>query len=99
MTTTATTELTDIGPAIPPPSWCLPGTQPNTESTGDGHLWSWTREFENTWIACDDQIIDGRVMRTDPQIGHELLTFSAKRAREIARDLIAAADILEGSQQ
>jgi hypothetical protein len=62
-------QLTDLGPAPTPPAWCLPGTEPNTDSTGEGHLWSWVRDFgPNVWIECEDRIVDGRITRTQPQL-------------------------------
>ena len=39
--------LTDIGPATPPPNWCLPGTEPTwerlTEKFGGGTVCTWTK--------------------------------------------------------
>ncbi len=65
-----TDNLTDIGPAPTPPAWCEPGTQPTWDSVTDegGLIASWTRDIGNVWIACDDQIVDGRMLRSAPAI-------------------------------
>jgi hypothetical protein len=105
MTTTPTNPqppLTDIGLATPPPAWCLPGTEPEwyqlTEQAGGYAVCSWQRNVtDDVWIAAEDRIIDGRVMRTAPMILYweppaEGVTVA--QAREVAAGLIAAADVL-----
>jgi hypothetical protein len=47
--------LSDIGPASPPPPWCLPGAVPSTDSVGaEGELLSdWIRDVgDDVWIVC-----------------------------------------------
>jgi hypothetical protein len=66
-------ELTDVGPATPPPAWCLPDAEPRwerlTEEFGGGTVCSWTRTVsDDVWVAAEDRVIDGRVMRTQPRI-------------------------------
>jgi hypothetical protein len=67
--------LTDVGPATPPPSWCLPGTEPRwerlTEKHGGGTACFWSRDMsDGVWIECEDRVINGRVMRSEPRIMH-----------------------------
>jgi hypothetical protein len=96
---TTTDQLTDLGPAPTPPAWCLPGTAPNTESTGEGYLWSWSREFgEHVWIECEDTIANGRVLRGEPRIVYSEPPadgVSPAQAKELARALMAAAGELD----
>lgn len=68
-------QLADVGPATPPPPWCEPGTEPIweqlTERYGGVTICQWTRYFPagdpvaaDVWIAADDRVVDGRVLRT-----------------------------------
>lgn len=94
--------LTDIGPATPPPGWCLPDTEPEwnhlTEQAGGGAVCSWERRVsDDVWIAAEDRIIEGRVMRSAPRIFYwepPVEGVTVIRARELAAELIAAADVL-----
>ncbi|WP_029404177.1 hypothetical protein, partial [Mycobacterium tuberculosis] len=72
-------QLADVGPATPPPPWCEPGTEPIweqlTERYGGVTICQWTRYFPagdpvaaDVWIAADDRVVDGRVLRTQPAI-------------------------------
>ncbi|MGV0743850.1 hypothetical protein [Mycolicibacterium sp. XJ870] len=100
---------TDLGPTVPPPAWCLPGTQPHWDVIGSGRsvgvLCTWTRHFPEPqdpasalcWITAEDRIAGGRVIRTAPWIStdeHEVST--GEDARKLAAALLNAADVLEG---
>ncbi|WP_375489610.1 hypothetical protein [uncultured Mycobacterium sp.] len=94
--------LTDVGPATPPPPWCLPDAEPRweelTDQCGGGTVCTWTRPVsDDVWIAAEDRAVDGRVMRTAPAIFYwepprDGVTPSV--ARGLARALITAADII-----
>jgi hypothetical protein len=97
---------TDVGPAAPPPAWCLPDTEPSwdvlTKEYGGGMVCSWSRTFPadlvsaDVWIQSDDQIIDGRVVRTAPQIMmYEGDGITPAQARQLAAALLNAADVLD----
>jgi len=94
--------LTDVGPAIPPPSWCLPGVEPQwdrlTEPFGGDMVCTWSRDVSGgVWIEAYDRIIDGRVMRSAPRILYwepPMDGFTCEQARELAAGLVAAADII-----
>jgi hypothetical protein len=97
--------LTDIGPATPPPSWCLPDAVPNWEERLDigGPAGGWCREISvGVWIEAHDRIIDNRMMRSAPRINYSESPcdgITSQQARELAEALIAAADLLEGQPQ
>lgn len=100
MTTTTPNadHLTDIGPAIAPPSWCLPGTRPDTDSAySDDTFWSWVRTISpDVWIACEDTVIDGRIMRSLPAVYYSEPSrdgATVEQVRELAAALVEAADI------
>ncbi|MDC8984354.1 hypothetical protein PR370_18595 [Mycobacterium marinum] len=97
---------TDVGPAIPPPAWCAPGTDPDwerlSEQYGGALACFWARYFPNddgdVWIKAEDRIIDGRIRRTDPAIHYteppsEGVT--PAQARQLAAELLNAADVLD----
>jgi hypothetical protein len=100
MTTATNSQLTDVSPATPPPDWCLPGAVPSTDSVeADGNqLWHWTRTVsDNVWISCEDKVINGRVMRSQPKIAlSDVGMISAEEALEIAEELTLAEQILAG---
>jgi hypothetical protein len=98
---------TDMGPATPPPNWCLPGAEPSwdklTDEYGGGMVATWSRSFPpddsgaDVWIQAEDSIVDGRVRRTAPRIHlyespRDGLT--QPQAVELARALMAAADVI-----
>jgi hypothetical protein len=90
-------DLTDVGPATPAPSWCLPGAVGDWHRTPEGAMTcSWSRDVSvDVWIAADDHIIDGRVMRSGPRVCvEEQENLSQPEARRLAEALIAAADIV-----
>lgn len=94
--------LVDVGPATPPPSWCLPDAVPTwqrlTERFGGIVVCSWERKVsDDVWIECDDRVVGGRVMRAAPRIhyfdpGTEGI--GCVQARALADALIAAADVI-----
>jgi hypothetical protein len=96
---------TDIGPATPPPAWCTPGTQPSwdrlTDEHGGGTICTWTRNYPDAadadvWIQAEDQIVDGRIMRTEPRITvAERESVTPDEARRLAAALLNAADELD----
>lgn len=97
-------ELVDVGPATPPPRWCPeaePDWQTRSGRDGGGQFCTWTRTVDGElWISCYDEIICGRVMRSQPRIyGTEEPRegWTAEEARELARELIAAADLIDGA--
>ncbi len=98
-------QLTDVGPATPPPAWCLPEATPRweqlTDQYGGGSICSWSRDFGNVWIACEDTIVNGRVLRTPPRIQYFETPrdgIDATTARKVAADLLNAADELDRLQ-
>lgn len=62
--------LIDLGPAIAPPSWVLPATEPEW---WEGKCY-WNRYFaagndeRYVWVSCSDSLVDGRWMRSQPII-------------------------------
>jgi hypothetical protein len=95
--------MTDVGPATPPPAWCLPDAEPSWDLLADGGdpLCTWTRNFPEPeaaalcWITAEDRIVGGRVIRTAPWIGtyeHDVMT--AEDARKLAAAFLNAADVL-----
>jgi hypothetical protein len=97
---------TDVGPATPPPAWCLPDSQPSWDVlTAGGMVCSWTRNFPEAedasalcWISAEDRIVDGRVLRTAPWIGtyeHDVIT--AEEACKLAAAFPNAADVLDAT--
>ena len=102
MTSARDDQLTDVGPATPPPAWCLPDAAPRleqlTEEFGGGNVCTWCRDFGDVWVSCEDRIVGGRILRTPPRI----LYFEPPRngidaaiARKVAADLLNAADELD----
>lgn len=98
-------DLMDIGPATPPPAWCLPGREPVwgnlAAEHGGGQICMWDRNLDgpDLWISCEDTVLDGRVLRSPPRIfGTEEPEdgWTAEQARELAANLIAAADLIDG---
>lgn len=98
--------LVDVGPATPPPSWCLPGAEPDWENchcpvgNGGGQLCVWSRSVgaNCVLIGCEDKVVDGRVLRSEPRVfGIEVPRsgWTAAQARELARQLVAAADLID----
>ncbi|HYB39196.1 MAG TPA: hypothetical protein VEF72_28055 [Mycobacterium sp.] len=58
-------DIPDIGPT--PPPWCEPDAQPAWDSlTHEGTtILSWTRDIgPDVWIAADDTIVDGELVRS-----------------------------------
>ncbi|WP_142361431.1 hypothetical protein [Mycobacterium ostraviense] len=94
---------TDIGPATPPPPWCLPGDTPEcgmlTAEFGGGPVCHWERYFgDDVWIAAEDRIVDGRVLRTEATIQYSEppeCGVSPEQARRLAAALVEAADVLD----
>lgn len=96
--------LVDVGAATPPPRWCpdaKPDWQTRTDRNGGGQFATWTRSVEELWISCHDEVISGRVLRSQPRIfGTEEPGdgWTAEQARELAGDLITAADLIDGAE-
>lgn len=91
-TTAGRHDLVDVGPATPAPSWCLPDTEPDRGPV------VWAHVLDGVWISCEDEVIDGRVWRSSPRIfGTEepCSGWTAVQARELARQLVAAADLID----
>lgn len=94
--------LTDVGPAIAPPSWCLPDAEPRwnlvPERFGGCPVCIWSRDVPGgVRIVCEDHVIDGRVMRTEPRILHRELPrdgWTCEQARQLVDALAAAADLV-----
>lgn len=109
---TTDADRTDIGPATPPPAWCLPDAVPDwvnfTPEFGGGQGATWDRSLGSgvslaSWVSigCTDRVIDGRVMRSAPRIfGTEEPRdgWTVAEARELAAQLVAAADLIEGAR-
>jgi hypothetical protein len=106
MTTNNTQPASDIGPATPAPQWCPPDAEPSwdklTEQYGGGMVCTWTRNFPDeraadVWVAAEDRVVDGRVMRSAPRIAmFERESITAEEARQLAAALIEAADEVDG---
>ena len=101
---TTTDNLTDIGAAPTPPAWCEPGAQATwdqlTEQHGGHPIASWYRDFGGVWIACEDRIQDGRILRSAPVIHYSEEPglgdgIDAAGARQFAAELLSAAELLE----
>lgn len=97
------TILTDVGPApARPPSWCLPDTVPEHWHTSSGNqidpVTGWSRDFgPDVWIACEDRVVDGRVIRSAPRIFHADAPqhgITSLDARDLADALVAAAEVV-----
>ncbi len=88
--------LTDVGPATPPPSWCLPDAVPEwqrlTERFGGGVVCCWVRDVSGgVWITADDRVIDGRVKRSAPRIMYfepSADGSTCEHARDLAEGLV-----------
>jgi hypothetical protein len=107
MPTTNHPDLTDLGPAVPPPSWWRPGLNPAAEiDEGGTHVLLWVRYFGETsghgdelcgdvWIDCEDRYVDGRLLRSQPRLFIDTAggQIDAARARNIAHALMEAADV------
>jgi hypothetical protein len=99
---TENTPLTDVGPATPPPNWCLPDAKPEwqrlTERFGGGTVCAWSRDVtDGVWIECEDHVVGDRVMRTPPRILYwepPRDGVTCEQAYELAASLVAAADII-----
>jgi len=95
--------LVDVGPATPPPSWCLPDAEPEwsrrTDEHGGGQFCTWDRMVDGElWVGCRDEIVESRVLRSQPRIfGTEEPGdgWTVAQARELARQLLAAADLVD----
>lgn len=95
--------LVDVGPATPPPAWCLPSAEPDvwTRSDEDGgtRACAWVRNLGgDVWISCEDVVLHGRVLRSSPRIfGTEepLVGWTVSQARELARQIVAAAELID----
>lgn len=102
-TTPSRHALADIGPATPAPSWCLPDAMPDwlrrTEKYGGGQICVWERALDDgVYIVCEDEVMRGRVLRSEPRIfGTEEPEqgWTAAEARELAAHLVAAADLID----
>lgn len=106
-------QLADVGPATPPPPWCEPGTEPIweqlTERYGGVTICQRTRYFPagdpvaaDVWIAADDRVVDGRVLRTQPAIHYTeppVLGIGPAAARRLAAELLNAADTLDDGRR
>jgi len=88
-----------LGPT--PPAWCEPGTKPDWNSlTPDGAgILDWTRDIGQVWIAGADRIDENGEWTHDvgaiyfseaPRHG-----LTAAAARQLAAELLAAADLLD----
>ncbi len=82
-----------------PPDWCEPDAVPDWQelATGDT-VRMWERVVgRRVWIAAEDHTLDGNVFRTPPRIfaGDYPDGLSVEEARELAAELLAAADILD----
>lgn len=93
------TAYLDLGPAIAPPRWVLPGTQPEWYQ-GDC---IWNRYFaagddeQYALVSCFDRLVDGRWMRSQPtiRIGDDELTV-AKFAERTAAEFAAVEAVTVG---
>lgn len=95
-------DLTDAGPATPPPNWCLPDAEPSwdklTYEYGGGLVATWTRNVgDDVWIQAEDRIEGGRLLRSAPRIvywepAHDGI--DSVQAHKLAEALVAAADIV-----
>lgn len=100
-------EPTDLGPAVPAPSWCEPGTEPAWElpepGRGGGAVCVWSRtvgDNDDVHIMAVDHVTGGRVLRTTPRVWYSIPLrdgLTAAQARQLGRDLVAAADLLEAA--
>jgi hypothetical protein len=99
-----TNNPTDVGPAAAAPPWCLPDVEPLwdrlTAEHGGHMICTWTREFGGVWIEAEDKVVDGRVLRSAPRI--QMSQPGAQgvdpgQARELARALMSAANVLDES--
>lgn len=100
---------TDVGAATAAPAWCLPGAEPTwdqlTEEYSGGSVSTWVRTFPagdvsaDVWISCDDRIVEGRVLRTHPRICIHDREMTRAQARQLAAELLNAADTLDDSDQ
>ncbi|WP_373234884.1 hypothetical protein [Mycobacterium marinum] len=97
---------TDVGPAILPPSWCAPGTDPDwerlSEQYGGALACFWVRNFPDdngdVWVKAEDRVIDGRIRRTIPAIHYTESPsegVTPAQARQLAAELLNAADVLD----
>ncbi|REL96988.1 hypothetical protein DSI33_04330, partial [Mycobacterium tuberculosis] len=69
----------------------------------------WTRYFPagdpvaaDVWIAADDRVVDGRVLRTQPAIHYTeppVLGIGPAAARRLAAELLNAADTLDDGRR
>lgn len=97
--------LVDVGPATPPPSWCLPDAVPDWSSVacerGAAPVCIWGRVVNfggsSVWVSCEDQVIGGRVLRSAPRIlgAVDRDRCTPAQARDLARCLLAAADLID----
>ncbi|HEU4360477.1 MAG TPA: hypothetical protein VFR27_03085 [Mycobacterium sp.] len=99
---TMATNSTVVGlvPAVPAPAWALPGAAPRHDVlVGDGSpITSWFRDFgDDVWLACEDTRDGDRLLRSESRIHHSEPPpdgLTAAQARELARQLMAAANAL-----
>jgi hypothetical protein len=97
-----TDNLSDVGPATPPPAWCEPGAAGEWQQLVEGDMvCTWGRDLGDVWISCDDRIENGRVLRSAPAIHYSEEPglgggIDAVAARRLAAKLLNAADLLDG---
>lgn len=96
--------LVDVGPATPAPAWCLPGAEPDwmtrTAAAGAEQVCMWNRSVggSGVHIGCEDEVVGGRVLRSESRVfGTEepRSGWTARQARELARQLVTAADLID----
>jgi hypothetical protein len=94
-----TDNLTDVGAAPAPPSWCEPGARPDWQERGGHMVAVWLRVFgPYVWVECEDRTVNRRVLRTLPAIHYAEETgagIDAVGARRLAAELLNAADIID----
>jgi hypothetical protein len=95
----------DLGPAPTPPAWCEPGARPDQSSVRmvDGApIAAWERCLGDVWVYCHDTEENGRMVRSAPRIAYNdppADGLDAAGARQLARELMAAANTLTDAEQ
>jgi hypothetical protein len=100
---TPSDQLTDVGPAAPPPAWCAPDARPRWEQLTDGGtVCAWERSVsDDVWISAEDRLVGLRVMRSAPRIFYwepPVDGVTPAAARQLARHLMTAAEIVDRAE-